>query len=422
MSLAKGAQPPSRLGRRLGTGDAVVVGLAAMVGAGVFAAFAPAAQAAGAWLLAGLGIAALVAYANASTTATLAAAMPTSGGGYAYARELLSPGWGFVAGWAFLAGKTASAAAMALTFGAYVYEPWVKPLAVAAVVAVTAVNHFGVRKTALASRIIVALVLAVLAFVFTAAALTPVEAEAATGPGVSIYGVLQSAGILFFAFAGYARLATLGEEVKDPQHTIPKAIPIALGCALLVYLAVGWGSLRVLGAEGLSQAAAPLEAVVAASPWASWVVLVTVGAALATIGVLLSLAAGMSRTAFAMAADGELPRSLSQVGRRHQVPQVAGAVIGAVVIVAVLLGDLRQAIGFSSFAVLAYYAIGHVAVWRLVEPGSGTRSRRRFTAVLGFSGCVLMGVTLPWQGALWALGVILLGVGLHRFWSRRTAQ
>ena len=407
--------PATRLARRLGTTDAVVVGLSAMVGAGVFAAFAPAAQAAGVWLLAGLGIAAVIAYANAATTATLAAAFPTSGGGYAYARQLLSVRWGFIAGWAFLTGKTASAAAMALTFGAYVFEPMAKPLAVGVVVAVTAVNYFGVRKTAVASRIIVVGVLAVLAFVVTAAAITPATAVGSAGEAVSVYGVLQSAGLMFFAFAGYARLATLGEEVKDPARTIPRAVTVALVLALVVYLVVGFAALRTLGASGLAQATAPLVEVVVAGPWASWAGIVTFGAALATVGALLSLTAGMSRTAFAMAAEGELPRPMAQVGQRHQVPQVAGMVIATVVSAAVIVGDLRQAIGFSSFAVLAYYAIGHVALWRL--PGLSTR--RRITAVVGFSGCALMCVTLPWQGALAALVVLLAGAGMHHIGHSR---
>lgn len=397
----------SRLVRRLGTFDAVVVGVAAMVGAGVFAAFAPAAAAAGSWLLLGLCIAAVVAYANATTTATLAAAMPTSGGGYAYARALLSPTWGFLAGWAFLAGKTASAAAMALTFGSYVYEPWARPLAVAVVVAVTAVNHLGVHKTALASRIIVAIVLAVLAFVVVAAT-TSAGADPLTGEApLGVYGVLQSAGILFFAFAGYARLATLGEEVRAPAQTIPKAVRIALAVVLVIYAAVGWTALQTLGPAALAESVAPLRDVVERTAFADAAAVVTVGAALATLGVLLSLTAGMGRTAFAMAADGELPGQLAKVDQRYRVPQVAGLVIGVLVVAGVLLGDLRQAIGFSSFAILTYYAIGHVAVGRLPDPTTG----RRVTAVVGLIGCALMALTLPPVAAVSA-AVIIAGGGL----------
>lgn len=415
-SAGSNADPhASRLSRRLGTTDAVVVGVAAMVGAGVFAAFAPAAAAAGSWLLLGLCIAAVVAYANASTTATLAAAMPTSGGGYAFARTLLSPTWGFVAGWAFLAGKTASAAAMALTFGAYVYEPWARPLAVAVVVAVTVVNHFGVSKTALASRVIVAFVLAVLAFVI-AASLTASGPQAFTGgPPLGVYGVLQSAGILFFAFAGYARLATLGEEVRDPQRTIPKAVTISLAVVLIVYAAVGWTALRTLGPVDLAESAAPLRDVVERSAWSQAAVVVTVGAAAATLGVLLSLTAGMGRTAFAMAADGELPARLALVDPRHRVPQFAGLVIGGVVIAAVLLGDLRQAIGFSSFAILTYYAIGHVAVRRLPD----STPRRQVTAAVGLIGCALMALTLPVLAAV-AAAVVVAGGGILHATLRRS--
>lgn len=404
----------SRLARRLGTTDAVVVGVAAMVGAGVFAAFAPAAMAAGSWLLLGLCIAAMIAYANASTTATLAAAMPTSGGNYAYARTLLSPTWGFVAGWAFLAGKTASAAAMALTFGAYVYQPWARPLAVAVVVVVTVVNHFGIHKTALASRLIVAFVLAVLAFVVVSATTAPGVAALTGGAPLGVYGVLQSAGILFFAFAGYARLATLGEEVRDPQRTIPTAVTFSLAVVLVVYAAVGITALRVLGPVDLAASNAPLRDVVESSAWAQAAFVVTAGAAVATLGVLLSLTAGMGRTAFAMAADRELPSRLALVDPRHRVPQFAGVVIGAVVIVAVLVGDLRQAIGFSSFAILTYYAIGHVAVRRLPEP----TTRRSITATVGLIGCAMMAVTLPPLAAL-AAAILVAGGGIVHAVLRR---
>ena len=101
------------LQRRLGLGDAVFIGLGSMVGAGVFAVWAPAADAAGTGLLIGLAIAAIVAFGNATSSAQLAAAYPTSGGTYAYGRAELGPWWGFVAGWGFVIGKIASCAAMA---------------------------------------------------------------------------------------------------------------------------------------------------------------------------------------------------------------------------------------------------------------------------------------------------------------------
>jgi basic amino acid/polyamine antiporter, APA family len=228
------------LDRRLGTGDAVIVGLAAMIGAGVFAAPGPAAAAAGSWLLAGLGLAALVAYANATSSAQLAALYPEAGGTYVYARVRLGPYWGFLAGWSFVVGKTASLSAMALTFGAYVAPDLARPLAIGAVVVLATVNVLGVEKTARLSRWIVAVVLGALAVTVAAAlfggqaAVGNLTGDLPAGP----LGILQAGGLLFFAFAGYARLATLGEEVVDPQTTIPRAIPLALGIVVVVYAAV----------------------------------------------------------------------------------------------------------------------------------------------------------------------------------------
>jgi len=238
----------------------VIIGLGSMIGAGVFAAFAPAAEAAGAGLLIGLAIAAVVAYCNATASAQLAAQYPTSGGTYVYGRERLGDWWGFLAGWGFVIGKTASCAAMALTFAAYASPgDWQRPVAVAIVVALAAVNYRGVTRTARLTRVIVAVVLAALAVVVAAGILggeaDPDRATTLIDPEGGWYGLLQSAGLLFFAFAGYARIATMGEEVRDPQRTIPRAIQIALAITVAVYAIIAVTILSVLGPEGLHEQA-----------------------------------------------------------------------------------------------------------------------------------------------------------------------
>src|SRR6516164_8810546 len=220
------------LRRSLGVFDAVVIGLGSMIGAGIFAALGPAAHAAGSGLLLGLALAAVVAYCNATSSARLAALYPASGGTYVYGRKRLGDFWGYLAGWGFVVGKTASCAAMALTVGSYAWPSQEHPVAVAAVVALTAVNYAGVQKSAWLTRIVVAVVLAVLAAVvvaiFTSETATAdrLHLDGVTVGGVTVGGVIQAAGLLFFAFAGYARIATLGEEVRDPARTIPRAIPL----------------------------------------------------------------------------------------------------------------------------------------------------------------------------------------------------
>jgi len=399
--------PPASLARRLGTGDAVVIGLGSMIGAGVFAAFAPAAAAAGPWLLAGLAVAALVAWANASSSAQLAAQYPRSGGTYVYGRERLGEWPGFLAGWGFVVGKTASCAAMALTFAAYAAPSgWERPVAVLAVAALVGVNALGVTRTALATRVIVTIVLAVLALV-VAAAVSSGPAVASEGGGIGTIGplgVLQSAGLLFFAFAGYARLATMGEEVRDPSRTIPRAILGALALAVVVYAVVGTALLVALGPERLAASTEPLAEAAAVWPWTGPVI--RVGAAAASLGALLALIAGIGRTSLAMAREGDLPRMLAHVDPVRQVPRRAEIVLGAVVIVLVLVADLRSAIGFSSFGVLLYYLVANVSAL--------TQERRyrlypRFVAVGGVIGCVLLVLTLPLPSILTGIAVFAVG-------------
>ncbi|MEX1178670.1 MAG: amino acid permease [Nitriliruptor sp.] len=412
-------RPSEELARRLTTTDAVIIGLGAMIGAGVFAAPGPAAAAAGTWLLAGLAIAALVAYANATSSAQLAALYPESGGTYVYARERLGDYWGFLAGWSFVVGKTASLAAMALTFGAYVAEDLARPFGIGAVVAVAVVNYLGVEKTARVTRVIVALVLAALAIVISAALLGGAASTSNLGgelPG-GVWGVLQSAGLLFFAFAGYARLATLGEEVEDPTVTIPRAIPIALGIVVAIYAVVLVAVLLAVGPATMADSSAPLAAAVGAGSWAALVPVVRVGGAVAAAGVLLSLLAGISRTALAMARRRELPSFLAAVHPRHRTPYRAEVTAALLVCAVVLTADLRGAIGFSSFAVLTYYALANASAWRLTGE---ERRWPRWLAGLGVVLCVLLAFTLPLVAVIG--GLILLATGSAVWFATRSRR
>lgn len=399
------------LHRRLGLGDAVFIGLGSMIGAGVFAVWAPAAQAADAGLLVGLAIAAVVAFGNATSSAQLAAAHPTSGGTYAYGRAELGPWWGFVAGWGFVVGKIASCAAMALTFAAYVAPPGGERLVgIAAVIVLTAVNWFGVTRTAGAARVIVVVVLAALAVAVSAAfagGAAPGGLSAGSLWSGGLYGILQSAGLLFFAFAGYARIATMGEEVRDPRRVIPRAIVIAFVVALVIYAVVAVAVLSALGPAAVAASAQPVADAAARSGWA-WVdIVVRVGAGAASLGALLALVAGVSRTTFAMAREGDLPRFLGAVHPRWHVPHRAEVSAAVVVVILVASVDLRGAIGFSSFGVLLYYLVANLAAWR--QRGQARRYPRALQ-VVGAAGCVVLAVTLPWPSVV--AGAIVAAIGI----------
>ena len=399
------------LERRLGTGDAVVLGLGSMIGAGVFAAFGPAAAAAGPWLLVGLLVAATVAYANATSSAQLAAQYPSSGGTYLFGRERLGAWWGFLAGWSFVVGKTASLAAMAMTFAAYaVPAQWQRPVAVAAVVALAAVNYRGITRTAQLTRVVVAVVLAALATAVLTALVggSPDVGRLSVGTGgAGPYGVLQAAALLFFAFAGYARIATLAEEVRDPRRTIPRAITLALVLTVVLYAAVGVTLLAVLGPSGVASSPAPLATAVEATGLAWTSTVVRVGAAAAALGALLALVAGVGRTALAMARNGDLPRGLAAVHPRFHVPHRAEVAVAVAVCALVLTVDLRGAIGFSAFGVLLYYLVANLAA--LTQTGDH-RMYPRALQVLGVVGCLTLAATVP-AGALLA-GVAVVVVGL----------
>lgn len=397
--------------------DATTIGLGSMLGAGVFVAFAPAAGLAGSLLVLAVLIAGAVAYCNAVASAELAARYPASGGTYVYGRKRLGEWPGFVAGWGFVTGKSASCAAMALTFGNYLAPQYAVPVAVAAVVALTGVNLLGITRTALLTRILLAFVLATLVFVAVASIVGPHPAgvpsvgsadggAAAGSVTANLGGVLPAAGLMFFAFAGYARIATLGEEVKDPARTIPRAILAALASAFGIYVILALLLLNHLSPPGLAATATPLLEAVRTSALAAGAPVVQAGAAAACLGALLALITGVGRTALAMARERDLPGPLARVGGKHTVPFVAELAVAAVVIVLLLTTDVMTVVGFSSFGVLIYYAVTNAAAYTLPEHPTYAP---RWLNIAGFLSCLLLAFTLPAASVLGMAGVLAAG-------------
>lgn len=383
-----------------------------MIGAGLFVVFPPAVDAAGNGLLLALGIAAIVAACNAMSSARLATRYPVAGGTYVYGRERLGPFWGYLAGWSFVAGKLASCAAMAFALGTYLWPEHARSLAVATVIAAVAINLLGVEKSAFVAIVVVCAVVAVVA-VATVLLFTGPKAPSLPAADVSAAGVLQAAALLFFAFAGYARLATLGEEVRRPGRTIPRAIAVSLTLVVLLYAAVALALVNTLGADGLARTTRPFVAALDAVGRSELAPFVQAAAAVAAGGAILSLTLGVSRTMFAMARDGHLPHAVSRVSGRARVPRVAELAAGALIVAVVLLGDLGTSIAFSSFCVLLYYAIANASAWTL----SSSWARRAMPA-LGLLGCVVLAFSLPLTTI--ATGSVVVGAGAIIYVVRRT--
>lgn len=405
------------MARRLTTKDAVVIGLGSMIGAGIFSVFGPAAAAAGSGLLIGLVIAAIVAYCNAVASAQLAAVYPASGGTYVYGRERLGHWWGFAAGWSFLIGKTASCAAMAMTVAAYAITESAtaqRVVAIVVVAVITWLNCRGVTRTVQVTRVLVVSSLTCLGILVGAILFAgTIDTTSRLYDGWSdhgLYGILQAGGLIFFAFAGYARIATMGEEVVNPRVTLPRAIPLALLITVAVYLVVAIVALLAAGSARLAESDAPLLVAVQAAGVGEIGWLVRVGGFVAASGALLGLIAGIGRTGLAMARHGDLPAPLARVDPVHLVPVIAQVVVGVVVCLVLLVADLRGAIGFSSFGVLLYYTIANFAAW--TQPVEDRRWPRWLQAV-GIVGCLTLAITLPPVSVVLGIVVLAIGVGFR---------
>ena len=315
------------LKREVGVFGATMMGMGAMVGTGVFVSIGIAAGVAGPSVVLAIALAAIVATCNALSSAQLAASTPVSGGTYEYGYAYLNPWLGFTAGWMFLCAKVASAATAALGFAGYLLqalaiEDFVVPVAVAATTALTLIVLAGIRRSSWTNVLIVSITMFALSFFVIAGSLTAWSAgsepwqpffQSGEGRG-PVAALLQATALMFVAFTGYARIATLGEEVKEPRSTIPRAIVYTLILSGLLYVAVGAVGISTIGPTGLAGAAqsevAPLE--VAARtfdiPGATWII--SIGAMTAMLGVLLK---SSSRAVPHAAGNGPPPRYAGRV-------------------------------------------------------------------------------------------------------------
>ncbi len=376
---------PEDLDRRIGLVGATAVGVGSMIGAGLFIAFPTAAHAAGRGIWAALAVAAVVAVCNAWSSARLAARYPSSGGTYVYGRERLGTGWGVLAGAAFVVGKTASLAVMSTAIGRHVWPEHPVVAALVALFVVTLVNLAGVQRS---TGALVAIVLVVLVVVVVAV-LRLLDAPAADDalPTGDVRGVVEAAGVLFFAFAGYARLATLGGEVRRPERTIPRAIAISVALVAVVYAASLAALLHALGPT-LSSAEAPFPEALRDVGAPRLAGLVAVAAVVSAAGALLSLGLGVSRTTYAMARDGHLPRRLAVVGRRSGAPWAAELATAAAAAALLVTIDVGSTVVVSSVCVLVYYAVANASAATL--PGRAGRA----VAVGGLVGCLALTLAL----------------------------
>lgn len=420
------AQHSDSLRREVGIFGATMMGLGAIVGTGIFVSIGNAASVASSWVVVAIAVAAVVACLNGLSSAQLAAAHPVSGGTYEYGYRWLHPSLGFTAGWMFLCAKSASAATAALGFAGYGlrllgwdYAQFQVPIGLGAILLVAMFVLAGIRWSSLFNSIVVSITLSTLALFVVAGSATllrtsqgPSEAIGITPPiDVTFGGFLEACALMFVAYTGYGRIATLGEEIRDPKRNIPIAIITTLAVSMALYVSVAWVSIAVAGPELLGNAtksqAAPLEIVAQqfTRPEARHVV--AVGAVTSMLGVLINLVLGLSRVALAMGRRGDLPRSFAQLD--HSGRTAPTAVIGVSILIAVLtaIGNVKTTWSFSAFTVLIYYAITNIAAIKMTDK---ERRYPRSIAWLGLISCLFLAFWV--EPTVWATGLGLIAIGL----------
>jgi len=434
VSMESRPNQPELLKRELGVFGATMMGLGSIVGTGIFVSIGIAADIAGPSVIVAIAIAAFVAMCNALSSAQLAASHPVSGGTYEYGYEYLSPAFGFTAGWTFLLAKSASAATAALGFAGYLLHAlgwsaaFLVPVAITITVALTAIVVSGMRISNVANTAIVSVTLLVL-LIFVFAGLPSVAESAAenlspffgseTSEYGPVHGLLYATALMFVAYTGYGRIATLGEEVHEPRRTIPRAIVLTLVVSAVLYMAVGGTAISAVGSNMLARTtegdAAPLEVIARGFAIPGVYLVVAVGAVTAMLGVLLNLILGLSRVLLAMGRRRDMPSAVAQLDVAQTTPYVAVIVVGVIVAGLAAIGSVRTTWTFSAFTVLIYYAITNLAALRL---GESDRLYPRVFSWCGLGACIFLAFWVEWH--IWAVGLGLIAVGL--VWHRASRQ
>lgn len=400
----------SELKRELGLLDAVGIGLGAVIGAGIFVVTGVAAGVAGPAFLVSMIIAGLAAIFNGLSSAQLASVYSKSGGTYEYGYQLLSPIAGFSAGWMFLVSKLAAGGVVALGFGFYLSQllPVISPNVAAgsAVAFLTFANYFGIKRAGTVNLVIVSITLLSLLFFIVAGIPSVDKTNLTPFAPMGFSRIAEAAALLFFAFTGYARITTLGEEVREPKKTIPKAVIITLALSIFLYSAVALVAVGNVDYIELSSTSSPLVLTAAKFNIPGAVLFVGVGAATAMLGVLLSQILGISRMMFAMSRKNDLPAVLSKVHSTYNVPHVGILLSGAVIILLSIFGTIQFIVSAASFTILVYYSITNVAAIRLSKEH---RLYPVWISICGLIFCVSMALSLEFK--IIKAGILLLGLG-----------
>ena len=378
--------------RTLTLRNSIFLGLSSMIGAGLFVNIAPAAIVSSYSLLFGLLIASVLAFSNASSSAQLARLYPETGGTYLYARKVLGNTSSLVAGIAFIIGKIISSIAIALTFGHYLYPSSHKVAGIALVLIVGTVSYFGASKTASVAKWFVYSVLGILMFyIFSVVSSENFTFIIPITKGLTMQSLLLSSSIWFFAFTGYSRLATFGEEVSNPEIIIPKAILTGLGITVTIYFLTTYATLGIVDPAIIQNSLTPLKVAFDISRFSNFSFLITIASTIATASVLLALIPGISRVVVAMSRDGYLPNKLNSIHKKHNSAHVADIIISTIVVIGILTLNVIDSIKISSFFILLYYSLTNFSIIKLPKK---QRLYSVFIAYFGLFGCLILAFSL----------------------------
>ena len=415
-----------RLKRTLGLFDSVMINLGAIIGAGIFVVIGIAVDRAGPSIIVSLLLGAAIAVLTGLSFSEIALHVTKEGGVYEFAKETIGSFPGFMSGWTWNIGNIILVSAVLISMGSYINALFgthiaVYYFAIPGLVLFTAINMLGMRNSAKTIRWLVFVNIAAL-LIFVAAGSFFFKAgnfSAFMPNGIS--GTLAGTAIIFFAFTGFSRIATVAGEVKDPKRNVSRAILISIVASTILYLAVAAVAVGMLNYVSLGHSASPLSSAISIIGSPALDIAIALGGVAATAGVAFTGILGVSRVYFAMGRDNKLPRTFGRLNR-FATPGNAILLTSLMTAMFILFVNFGLIVRLADAGVLVAYGIINIAAFRMSTKKKGSDFiRSRYFPVIPVLGLISVATLVAYLGyetILITALILVAGAAFYTLWNR----
>jgi APA family basic amino acid/polyamine antiporter len=408
------------LKRELGLLEATLAGVGVILGAGIYALIGQAAGLAGNSVWISFGFASLIAIFTGLSYAELSSMYPKASAEYEYTNNAFGSKLAFVIGWLIIFSGVVGASAVSLGFAGYFNALFDIPLEYSAVVLILALSFilfYGIKESARVAIVFTLIEAGGLILIFIIGLPYLGHVDYFDMPN-GFKGIFEASALIFFAFIGFEGVVRLSEETRNPEKNIPRALILALIISIILYMAVAFSTVSVVGWEKLSQSDAPFATVAFEALGNDAFILLSVIALFATANTVLLMLLGASRMTYGMADSFSLPNTFAKIHPKRRTPWIAIITVTILSILFLFAGNIAFLANVTNYTLfLTFIVINAAIIWLRFKEPQLTRPFRipinignlPLLPIIGLVSCLFM--LLQMDISILIVGVLLTIVG-----------